>query len=335
MYKGRVLVAKLSQVAQYNKVPGIGVELNMLGVQRASGLVCAAALLCLSVGSSAAIEKPSAAPEDAKQIVQQVVNNEIAADKADHSRWMYRDAKKTPEKSTLKLVVQTGHGDISKLMEVNGKPPDSVMKQQDLAHRQSFIADPSMQQKQARDHHDDDQKAAALMKMLPSAFLWTKVGEENGEIRLKFKPDPKFVPPTRDARVFAAMAGTMTVAAKQMRLISLKGALTQDVDFGWGILGRLRQGGTFNIERREIGPGEWQIVETHVHINGRALLFKSIDQNEDEVQSGWRRVAPNLSLAEAAKMLDKPLDQSADNGSASPTAQGTRVAESAKEPAVR
>lgn len=256
-----------------------------------------------------------AAPEqstnlNAKQIVQQVVQKELAADKSDNSRWMYRDAKKTPEKTTVRLVIQTGRGEVSKLLEINGQPPDSTLRQQDRAHRQSFVTDRSLQQKQARDHHDDDQKASALMKMLPDAFLWTEEGRSDDEVRLKFQPNPKFDPPTRDSRVFAAMAGTMVANTKQMRLMSLKGALTQDVAFGWGILGRLRQGGTFNVERREIAPGEWQIVQTHVHITGRALLFKSIDQNEDEVQSDFRPVAQDLSLAEAVQMLEKSPAQS-------------------------
>lgn len=271
--------------------------------------------LCTAVLFSIGATQPCAAQEqtshlNAKQIVQKIVQNELAADKADNSRWMYRDTKRTPEKTTVRWVIQTGGGEVSKLLEINGRPPDNVMRQQDRAHRQSFISDKSLQQKQARDHRDDDQKAAALMKMLPDAFLWTEEQRSGEEVRLKFQPNPKFNPPTRDSRVFAAMAGTMVANLKQMRLKSLKGALTQDVEFGWGILGKLRQGGTFNVERREIAPGEWQIVETHVHITGRALIFKSIDQNEDEVQTDFHRVAQDLSLAEAAQMLEKSPAQS-------------------------
>ena len=66
----------------------------------------------------------------------------------------------------------------------------------------------------------------------------------------------------------------------------------QDVTIGWGLLGRMDEGGTFRVERREVAPGIWQIVETHVHIEGRALLFKSIGEQQDEVQTEFYASRP-------------------------------------------
>ena len=48
--------------------------------------------------------------------------------------------------------------------------------------------------------------------------------------------------------------------------------------------------GRFDVERREMKPGLWQITETHVHIEGKALFFKTIGQQEDEVQTEFRQV---------------------------------------------
>jgi hypothetical protein len=142
------------------------------------------------------------------------------------------------------------------------------------------------------------------MKMLPDAFIWTEAGQSDDSVTLDFKPNPDFKPPTRQARVFAAMAGKMVVNEKQKRLESLSGELTQPVDFGWGLLGRLQKGGTFLIERKEVAPGEWKTTGTHIHIHGRALLFKNINEQEDEETSGYKP-APSLSLEEAANMLNK------------------------------
>jgi 23S rRNA G2445 N2-methylase RlmL len=79
--------------------------------------------------------------------------------------------------------------------------------------------------------------------------------------------------------------------------------LTEDVSIGWGILGKLHKGGTFNVERREIAPGIWQIVQTHVHIQGKALFFKSIGQQQDEIESDFKEVPRSTTLEEAAEML--------------------------------
>jgi hypothetical protein len=99
------------------------------------------------------------------------------------------------------------------------------------------------------------------------------------------------------------MAGTMVVDTKQKRIKQLKGALTRDVNFGYGLLGKLQKGGTFEIERQQIAPGVWSITATHVHIQGHALIFKSIGEQQDEVTSHYHPTPPSLTLPGAAKML--------------------------------
>ena len=69
----------------------------------------------------------------------------------------------------------------------------------------------------------DSEKAAALTKLLPDAFLWSFAGKNGDLTALNFKPDPKFDAPSREARVFAAMEGTMVVQTKQKRIQQLKG----------------------------------------------------------------------------------------------------------------
>jgi hypothetical protein len=126
--------------------------------------------------------------------------------------------------------------------------------------------------------------------MLPDAFLWS-IAEQNGATTtLQFKPDPSFDPLTRESRVFAAMEGTMVVNTGQKRIQQLKGMLTRDVNFGYGLLGNLQKGGTFEIAR-------------HVHIHGHALIFKSIGEEQDEVTSHYHPTLSSLRLADAAKML--------------------------------
>jgi hypothetical protein len=63
------------------------------------------------------------------------------------------------------------------------------------------------------------------------------------------------------------------------------------------------KGGTFDVERRELAPGIWQITESHVHIMGHALLFKNIGEQDDEVKTEFRRVPQETTLEQAATML--------------------------------
>jgi len=72
---------------------------------------------------------------------------------------------------------------------------------------------------------------------------------------------------------------------------------------GW--VGRLNAGGTFNVERRETGNRIWQIVETHVHIQGHALIFKTISEQEDDVKSEFKQLENSTTLQQAAQELMK------------------------------
>lgn len=245
----------------------------------------------------------NATAQTAQDLVRKVVQNELYADAHDHSRWMYRDAYKSPTKNVVKLVIQTPEGNLSETIEDNGRPATPAEHQADLNHIQQMLTDPGLRQRQRRNEQHDSQQATDLMKMLPNAFIWKIEGRENGEVTLSYKPNPSFSPPSMSARVLAAMSGTMVVDEQQMRLKSLSGRLMQPVEFGWGLLGRLNAGGIFQIVRNQIAPGIWDITQTHVHIAGHVLFFKTISDQEDEVTSDYHRVPDGVDLAKAADML--------------------------------
>jgi hypothetical protein len=241
--------------------------------------------------------------QDAKQIVQQAVNAELAANRNDQSHWRY---KKREDGGDVSIVVETENGAISRRVEENGKPITPVDNKADDEHIQKFIHDPSLQQKQKRDGMHDERDATELLNLLPQAFDWKVESETPENITLAFKPDPNFHPPDMEARVMGEMEGNLIVDRKQHRIRTMKGQLSEDVTIGFGILGRLHKGGTFNVERREIAPGLWQITETHVHIVGRALFFKTIGQQQDEVKSDFTLVSPGTTLEQAVTLLKAP-----------------------------
>jgi hypothetical protein len=95
----------------------------------------------------------------------------------------------------------------------------------------------------------------------------------------------------------------MRLEKTQHRIVSLQGRLVRPVRFCGGLCGSLSAGGTFDVERREIGPSIWQIVETHVHIHGTALFFKNISQEEDEQKTHFQPLPGDISLQQAETKL--------------------------------
>jgi hypothetical protein len=237
--------------------------------------------------------------QDAKKLVEQAVRAELAADAADHTHWLFYEVDQKPGVQVKQWVAQAAHGDLTRMVEKNGQP---VSKDQSRKAMESFAQSTSAQARQRKSGEHDDKQATEMLNMLPRAFIWSDTGSRDGNTTLHFKPDPQFHPPSYQARVFAAMEGDMRVNDAEHRIVSLKGRLVRDVKFGGGLLGELQAGGSFDVERRQTG-GAWQITETHVHIQGHALLFKDISEQEDDVKSRFKQLPGNISFADAEKDL--------------------------------
>ena len=226
--------------------------------------------LCVSV--------PALHAQDANQIVKQAVQTELESARNDHSHWRYLEHE---DGGDLLVVVETQFGAISRHIEHNGQPASPELLADDDARIQRFIHDPSLQARQRANGAHDDKSAAELLQQMPTAFNWKvdRVDEEN--ITLSYRPNPDYDPPDMESRVMGAMSGTMVVSRDSHRIRTFKGRLMQDVTIGFGLLARIKAGGTFDIERRPIASCIWQITETHVHISVHALLFKTIGQQQD------------------------------------------------------
>jgi hypothetical protein len=244
---------------------------------------------------------------DPKEIVRTAMQAELAADKNDHTRWRYRDAKRDGT-DTVSIVVETDYGSVKRIISRNGQPLTEAEARVEDQRVQNFIHDPEKLAKQKRDGVQDGKNAEELLRMLPDAFIWKLQSEEADKITLDFEPNPNFSPPDMQGRVLGQMAGELVVDKGQNRIVTISGKLTEDVTIGWGLLGRLHQGGTFRVERREVAPKLWQITETHVHIEGKALFFKNIGQQQDEVQTDFTQVPAGTTLEQAAEM-SKPVKQ--------------------------
>ena len=148
--------------------------------------------------------------QDPKEIVRTAMQAELAADKNDHTRWRYRDAKKDGT-DTVSIVVETDHGSVKRVIMRNGQPLNEAEARAEDERVQRFIHDPEKLAKQKRDGAQDGKNAEELLKMLPEAFTWKIVSEDAQKYTLHFDPNPSFSPPDMQGRVLGTMAGTLVV----------------------------------------------------------------------------------------------------------------------------
>ena len=102
-----------------------------------------------------------------------------------------------------------------------------------------------------------------------------------------------------------ALGGTLVVNQWLKRLIEMDGRLMERVDFGYGILGHVEKGGTFEIRREQVSETHWKTDLVEVHIQGKLLLFKNVTKDQRESRSDFRPVPQDISLAEAKVLLDQ------------------------------
>jgi hypothetical protein len=246
----------------------------------------------------------STSPE-AMALVRSAVAAEMHASHTDLSIWTYLDHDVTPGLDATYRTIETREGALRRMIRKNGQPLTPKQARAETRRIDSFVASPSARAKASRDSAHDGAQAAQLLSILPNAFFWTIVSQTPRQVTLHFQPNPQYNPPGTDmeARVMSAMAGEMIVARDGDRIRSLRGRLTHNILIGFGLLAKLYAGGTFDVERRDVGEGRWQITQTHVHIAGYALLFKTIGQQEDEVKTEWKP-STDETLEQAARTLD-------------------------------
>jgi hypothetical protein len=238
----------------------------------------------------------------ALEAVRAAVKSELQAAQTDRSIWIYTEHDTTVGRDAVYDVVETPHGTLKRLIELNGRRLTGAAEQTETQRIENYVHDPSAQARARRAGAHDDAQATEMLKMLPDAFIWRKESETGGLLTLKYWPNQNFDPPNMQARVMGTMAGEMVISRDGDRIRSLRGALTSNVLIGFGILGKLDRGGIFDVERRKQEGGSWQITETRVHIGGHALLFKTIGQQEDDIKTNWKPSTAH-SLEDAARLL--------------------------------
>ena len=232
-----------------------------------------------------------------QELIQRVVNSERAADQNDHNNWTYLEESDKPKEHLLQWVAATQHGNVERVLEKDDQELPAAKQREAI---EKFLHDTHAQNKQVAENNHDNQQIDDLLKLLPAAFIWTETGTTKTTTSLHFEPSPGFHPPTREARVFSSMTGDVVVDNQQLRICKMKGHLIHDVTFGGGLLGRLKEKSSFALEQQQVGPSIWELTGIHVHLEGNALLFKSVSLQQDDKRSRFQPEAANVTLEQAA-----------------------------------
>ena len=264
-----------------------------------------AGVILLLVSRIASAESQSEAQPSPVDLVKAVIRSELNISDLTEIRWKYLLVKEVDGKQETREVVETKSGSLDRLIAIAGEPLTDAQQRGETERILRLSHNPEEQHKFEQTHRKDAEQCNRFLQMIPDAFLFEYAGENGGRIKLIFKPNPRFQPPSREGKVLHEMAGEIWVDAKHQRLVSINGQLINEVKFARGLLGHLEKGGQFTVKRTEITPGHWELTEMAVDMRGKALLFKTISVQQKELHRNFQPVPDDLSLSDAAGFLLK------------------------------
>jgi hypothetical protein len=242
--------------------------------------------------------------ESAHDLVKDVVYNELQ-ERRQVSLWQYRVDKRVGSLNTIEQEVETVSGPVNRVLARQGKPLDQAGQKKETDRLNNLARNTADQARMKQDHQAEEQRLERLIAAMPDAFLYAYDGTADGNLRLSFQPNPAYNPPTYETRVYHALSGEIWIQPQQKRLAKLDGHIVNEIDFGYGLLGRIEKGGRFQIGREQVAENRWKTTLLDVHISGRIVLFRSINRDQHVVRSAFKPVPSNTSVKDAVAMLNE------------------------------
>jgi len=253
--------------------------------------------LCLVSSTRGQSSQPSAAA-----LMNEVVANELT-DRVQQRKWSYLIDRRDGKQILTEHQVDTKDGPLYRVLAIDGTPLNPSQRQQDNARMDRLLHDPVLQLKLKLEQEEDETKLEKVLRLMPQAFLYDYDGVEGNLLRIKFRPNTNYTPPTYEARVVHSLAGTVFIDSQHKRLAKFSGRLMDRVEFGYGFLGYIDKGGTIEIGRVQVDTSEWKTTFVNIQLSGRLVFFKTISKQEYETRSDFRAVPGDLSLLAASQLL--------------------------------
>lgn len=277
--------------------------------------VSAAGFCILLLAAHAAAGQPTqgSAFTDPAEVIRKAVQNEIRAANDETAHFLFRGTKTTPDGSTTRIYVETKEATAGLVIAYNGKNLTPEQRRDEQARVERFVNHPEELRKKGERERETADHTMRIVRALPDAFLFEYAGQEAGTddigragdtlVKLQFRPNPKYQPPSHVEEVLSGMQGFILVDVLHYRLASIDGTLFKEVGFGWGILGHLDRGGRLMVQQRDVGDDLWEISNMTLNFTGKVLLFKNLAISSTEIFSDFRRVPADLTFSQALEML--------------------------------
>lgn len=184
---------------------------------------------------------------------------------------------KFSESYTIRREMVDGHV-VTRLIARNGEALSAEEQKRQDAEIQAQVA--SMAGQPPKSAPKVKNEEAEIIRELPNALDYRLVGVERHSGRdalvYEFQPRPDYEPKKLKFRMFEKVRGKCWVDKQTGELMLVDAEVFDNVNIGFGVLGRIAKGTQFRMERREAVPGWWVVEAQKIKYDARVLLVKAL-----------------------------------------------------------
>src|SRR5260370_21472694 len=196
------------------------------------------------------------------ELVRLTVAHEVAAAEHASVKHRFRSRRETGHGSQTKIYGETRDAMLGRVVAYDDQPASPEQMQAEKSRLQRLIKDPDQLRRRQKQEKEDTEHTLRIVRALPDAFLYEYEGTQEGTgetgrmgaklLRLKFRPNPTYAPPSPVEQVLTGMQGELLIDAQRHRIARIDDTLCKDFGFGCDILGHLDKGGHFMVQQAEV-----------------------------------------------------------------------------------
>lgn len=169
-------------------------------------------------------------------------------------------------------------------------PPDELKRQEEgirhnVAEYRRKQAEEKANPKPAPSRKKEDSDADMMIREFPEALDYRLAGTEMRRGRetliFDFSPRPGYKPKNFKMKFFEKMKGRIWVDKASNEMVAGDAEIFETINIGFGVVGTMRKGTRFHMERHEAAPGLWVSDSMQVRFAARFMLVKSFFQEMD------------------------------------------------------
>lgn len=270
------------------------------------------ALICLPAAAQHPTAQIGPLPRTPQQWIDAAAANEVPMIQYDlpylRFHMLYRGAKGLE----LRDEIESRDGMVARVISKDGHP---LTPEQDAAERdrlQHLLNDPSDFFSHHKHDQQDKNRAAMLVKLLPQAMLYSYAADQTPapndsgpQVVLDYKPNPAWRPPSMEAESLQGISGRIWIDTATAHMVRMHADVTSDINFGWGLVGRLYSGGKFDLDQTNAGP-RWMFQRLNEQISARVVVVKV--NTDVQLEEGNYSIVPAMGFQDAIRaLLSTPL----------------------------